>query len=90
MKKLSHAWLLASIFLFGICAPLFAQDKIEIDRQQASGFLEKNWIIIVLVVIAVLVFMFSGSSRRKSTTTTTVEKDDLGNVKRVETTKVQD
>ncbi|GAO41574.1 hypothetical protein [Flavihumibacter petaseus] len=92
MKHIRIGYLLVTTWLLAITTEIFAQDKIVIDKDQAAGFLERNWIWLSIVALAILIIIFSGSGRRRASTTTTtkVVKDDVGNVTRVETTKTSE
>lgn len=79
------------LLLFAIQTLLYAQDKaIEVNEAQIGNWFERNWKWVVggVVLLLVIILFSSSSSRRK--TTTVVRKDDLGNVKSVTTTEVND
>ena len=78
--------------LLAIQTFLFAQDKaIEVNEAEIGNWFERNWKWIVGgVVLLLVIVLFSGSSSSRRKTTTVVRKDDLGNVKSVTTTEVND
>ncbi|KIC89538.1 hypothetical protein [Flavihumibacter sp. ZG627] len=89
MKNSNWKYIFASTALALISSGLFAQE-VEIDAVEVESFFERNWMWITAGVVALLLIIWAASSgkkpTKKTTTTTTVEKDDLGNVTRVEKT----
>lgn len=68
-----------------------AQDKIEIDTEEVSSWIERNWMWVAGVALLLLFIVLLGrsrsGSRHDSRRTTTVIKDAQGNTKSVTTTE---
>lgn len=77
----------------GLLAFLFpelvqAQNKIVIDKNSVSTWLEQNWILLAIGGLAlVLFFAFGSKSSITKRTTTTVTKDEDDRVKSVTTVR---
>ncbi len=96
MKKLMFTY---SIRFLAFCILIMnvlagqAQDKVEIDTQQAVSWFERNWIWVVAGVVLIIILAALGRSRNRTTVTggkrktTTVVEDAAGNIRGVTTTE---
>lgn len=96
MKKLMFTY---SIRFLAFCMLIMnslagqAQDKVEIDTQQAVSWFERNWIWVVAGVVLIIILAALGRSRNRTTMTggkrktTTVVEDEAGNIRGVTTTE---
>ncbi|PWU02863.1 MAG: hypothetical protein C5B52_04455 [Bacteroidetes bacterium] len=67
---------------------LFAQDKIVVDKESVSSWLQRNWMIVALgVLVLILLIALVGRGNKSKRTTTTVTKDAGDRVKSVTTVK---
>lgn len=70
-----------------------AQDKIDIDKEEVTTWLQRNWIWIIAGIVVLLLIAMVGRRRTRTTTrgglrkTTTVIKDADGHTKSVTTTE---
>jgi hypothetical protein len=94
MKKQSKlgVWIaLASIFMIAFQIPVLAQDSLPAASSRVASWMQRNWLWIAGAILLIILLAATSTSRsRIRKTTTTVEKDDLGNVKSVTTTKVEE
>lgn len=90
MKKASIYFNRVGSFLFlYLLAPciIFAQDKIVVDKESISVWLQRHWIIVALgVLVLILLFALAGRTKTRRTTTT-VTKDEGDRVKSVTTVR---
>jgi len=93
MKKQSKLgiWIaLASIFIIAFQIPVIAQDSLPAASSRVASWMQRNWLWIAGAIILIVLLATMSSRPRVKRTTTTVEKDDLGNVTSVTTTKVEE
>jgi len=93
MKKRSKIgiWLaLGSILMIAFQIPVFAQETLPATGERIASWMQRNWLWIAGAIILIVLLATMGSRPRVKRTTTTVEKDDLGNVTSVTTTKVEE
>ncbi|MES1221941.1 MAG: hypothetical protein ABUT20_40970 [Bacteroidota bacterium] len=69
---------------------LIAQSDVKINTREVGSWFERNWMWIGAGVLILLILVIAGSTSSRKKTTTTIVKDDLGNVKRVTTTEVNE
>jgi len=87
MKRI---YLLLNIVLLAFLSPglVQAQDKVVIDKNHVTSWLQQNWILLAIGGLAVLLFFaFTGTRKVTRRTTTTVTKDEDDRVKTVTTVR---
>ena len=68
----------------------FAQEKVAINGNDVGTWFSNNWMWVTgIVIFLLLVIFFSGGGSRRRRTTTVV-KDNMGDVKKITTTEVED
>src|SRR4030095_12164448 len=93
MKKQSKIgiWLvIGSILMIAFQIPVIAQEPLPAAGGRVASWMQRNWLWIAGAIILIVLLATMSSRPRVKKTTTTVEKDDLGNVRSVTTTKVEE
>lgn len=79
------------MFTFFLSAAAFAQDSIVIDKQGTMSWLQENWMWVAGgVLLLILILSATTRGRRTKKITTTTVQDDVGNVRKVTTTELED
>ena len=91
---LRRRWTTACLFMAVTCNSLvlFAQDKIEIDKEEIGSWFQHNWLWVAGGVLLLLLIVVLASGGNKSITrrkTTTVIKDPEGHTKSITTVEEQ-
>ena len=89
-KSFIYSKRIGSMLILNLMVPaiIFAQEKIVVDKDTVSSWLQKNWMILALgVLVLILLIALVGKGNRIKRTTTTITKDAGDRVKSVTTVK---
>lgn len=87
-KFAPKALLTGLLFLcFNIISRAQDNSKVQIDTNEVSSWMSRNWIWLVgAAIVLILIIALSGSNKSRTTRTTTVRKNDIGDVTSTTTT----